>query len=117
MLKREIDLPRGELVSGIIDEKPNLGSVQEKNFKKLKETLEPLNIELHKFWFGIFQLNNGKNATNFLFESKCRNILWRKYEGLQPGGGQNLLYVKNHKIQLTKWFDMNINERMLLLQQ
>jgi hypothetical protein len=103
---KKIKLPKGNNLSeGHITEKPFLGKIQEKNFIKLKELLEPHNIEFDYFYYSNFYFEETDCcASNFIIKSSCNQVFWRKYEGKTQGGGQNLVYFNGKQYNLT-WLD------------
>jgi len=109
----KIDYPKGDLLEGIIEDKPNLGTIQENNFQKIKDILEPHQIIFDYFWYGTFNFkDNNRKTTNFVIKSSCNRVFWRKYEANNSGGCQNFIYINGKKTQLSSWLNSKnyINE-------
>jgi hypothetical protein len=109
----KLDYPKGDLLEGSIENKPHLGTIQEKNFQKIKDILTPIGINFDYFWFGTFNFNdNNRKTTNFVIKSSCDRVYWRKYEGNNSGGCNNSIFINGNKIQLNYWLDSKdyINE-------
>jgi hypothetical protein len=81
---------------------------QENNYLLLQDTLNSFNLKLLFVWAGT---DNENNLTKFVVTTENNEIVWYKYEGKTPGGGQNYLYIYGKKIKLTKWLGMSIEER------
>lgn len=109
----KIAYPKGDLLEGFIEDKPHLGSIQENNFQKIKDILEPIGIKFDYFWYGTFNFSDiNRKATNFVIKSSCNRVFWRKYEANSSGGCQNFIYINGKKTQLNSWYDSKqyINE-------
>jgi len=61
--------------------------------------------------------DKGKLVSNFLMESQCGNIYWRKYEEKSWGSGQNYLYIGREKITLTQWLFWSEEDRKVFYEE
>ena len=81
---------------------------QASNFLKLQAILKENGTELGPIaastypsgsgWYGDFV---GRKLTRFVSCSKDGSLMWEKYEGSIPGGGQNHVFMAGRKMKLT----------------
>ena len=84
---------------------------QTKNYNKLKESLEPLNIYLKKIYAG----NIHSPSYTFVVETNS-NIVWFK-RATRGMSANNFLFVGKLKMKLHEWFALTYNERLELINQ
>lgn len=93
------------------------GLNQNKNFNKLKLTLEPFNISINRIMVKmdkpIYFIN--RTRTQFIATSINNEVIWHKYEGPLLGGGQNYIYIYGKKFKLSHWFNLTYYERLNLI--
>jgi len=93
------------------------------NFLRLNEVLKANDTELGPLVAATYAADHNlysnpgttRNLTRFVSCSKDGSLMWEKYEGNTPGGGQNYVYVAGRKIKLTVFLEMEEGQQRALL--
>ena len=90
------------------------GLNQIENYNKLKEDFDKLNLHMETIWSKKIYCDT-KPLTKFIIKCQDRDIFWYKYEGNQPGGGNNMIIINGVKIKLSDWFSKSDEEKANLI--
>jgi len=90
------------------------GLNQLENYHKIKDDFDRLNLQMESVWSKKIYCNN-QPLIKFLVKVQDRDIFWYKYEGSQPGGGNNMIIINGTKIKLSLWFEKTDEEKANLV--
>ena len=86
------------------------------NYTRIQEDLKRNGTELLVVASANYPAERGR-LTCFVSMSEDGKVVWYKYEGYVPGGGQNHIYIKGRKMKLTTFLDMKVEDQDALFRQ
>lgn len=90
--KKYIIIPENLVYEGSLENRPTLFESQEKIIHNTLKDFEQFNITFDYFYLWNVSQGN-KVVPNYVFLSKCRRIIFRKYDGPSYGSGNSYIYI------------------------